>query len=143
MTKAFTLVEILVSVAIIFTVGLGLLKVSSNSSFLINTAKAKDAANSEFSLSLVGGYCQESSGGLNLYDVVKESFEIKDDDLITELKKSNFTCESEEALNYDLADNTSLNATTDEIPALSFVINRIQAGINGVAVLGYEMKLQQ
>ncbi|MDR3346401.1 MAG: prepilin-type N-terminal cleavage/methylation domain-containing protein [Campylobacteraceae bacterium] len=140
MTKAFTLIEILIAVTIMFTVGMGLLKVGSNSSKLITYAKAKTAANEGFSLSLLNAFCEDTD--TNLYDAVKTNFTINDDKLITALKERNLTCESEEVLNIDLADNTDLNETLDNIPQISFTINKLSANVGGVNTIGYEIKAQ-
>jgi hypothetical protein len=77
---------------------------------------------------------------MNLYDVVKGKFAIKDNKLIDALKGQNLTCSSEEILNMDLADNDEIERTLDDIPQIEFIINKITASINGVNALGYEIK---
>lgn len=140
MTKGFTLIEVLISLSIMFTVGLGLLQVSSNSAKLIERAKLKNEANSRFSLPLLNGFCKDSDS--NLYDAVKDKFAINDDKVSDALKNINFTCENEELLNINLADNTELNNTLDEIPNLSFTINKIYSNLNGANTIFYEIKAQ-
>ncbi|MDR1460722.1 MAG: type II secretion system GspH family protein [Campylobacteraceae bacterium] len=139
MIKAFTLVEVLIAVAIVFTAGLGLLKVSSNSSKLINYAKVKNEANSLFSFALLNDVCSSDVDD-NLYDVIKTKFAIRDDDLISALKEQNLTCESEEIFSMDLADSKEIERTLNDIPKIEFVINKISASINDVNTLGYEIK---
>jgi competence protein ComGC len=139
MTKAFTLVEVLISVAIVFTAGLALLSVSSNSSKIINHAKIKNEANMLFSLAILNNICSEEKD-TNLYDAIKTRFLIKDDKLISILKEQNLTCDSEEVLNMNLADSEEIEGTLDEIPQATFIINKISANINGANALGYEIK---
>ncbi|MDR0408471.1 MAG: prepilin-type N-terminal cleavage/methylation domain-containing protein [Campylobacteraceae bacterium] len=139
MTKAFTLVEVLIAVAIVFTAGLGLLKVSSNSSKLIGYAKVKNEANSLFSFVILNGICIDGIDK-NMYDVVKTKFTIKDDKLVSVLKEQNLTCESEEIFNMDLADSKDIEETLDNIPKMEFIINKISANIKGINTLGYEIK---
>jgi hypothetical protein len=139
MTKAFTLVEVLIAVAIVFTAGLGLLKVSSNSSKLIKYAKTKSEANSLFSLAVLNNVCIGDTD-TNLYDVAKTRFMIKEDEFISALKEQNLTCNSEEILNLNLADSQEVERILDDIPKIEFIINKISANINGANTLGYEIK---
>ena len=138
MTKAFTLIEILVAVTIMFVVGAGLLENGSNSAKIISYAKTKNAANAEFSLAILNDFCED--GDKNLYDAVKAKFTIKDDNLVNALKERKFECRSEEVYNMDLADNTELNMTLNDIPQIGFSINKLSANINGANTLGYEIK---
>jgi hypothetical protein len=139
MTKAFTLIEVLIAVAIVFTAGLGLLSVSSNSSKIINYAKAKDEANSLFSLAILNDICS-SDTETNLYDAIKTRFVLKDDKLISALKEQNLTCSREEVLNMNLVDSEEIERTLDDIPKAEFIIDKISASINGASVTGYELK---
>ncbi|MDR2081553.1 MAG: type II secretion system GspH family protein [Campylobacteraceae bacterium] len=141
MIKAFTLVEVLIAVVIVFTAGLGLLSVSSNSSKIIQYAKSKNQANMLFSVAVLNNLCGEDTD-TNLYDAVKPKFVIKDDKLITALKEQNLTCTSEEALNMNLADSKEIERTIEDIPQAVFIINKITASINGANTLGYEIKAQ-
>ncbi|MDR1284937.1 MAG: hypothetical protein LBJ88_01910 [Campylobacteraceae bacterium] len=139
MIRAFTLVEVLIAVTIVFTAGLGLLKVSSNSSKLINYAKTKNEANSLFSFAILNDICS-SDIDKNLYDVIKTKFTIKDDKLISALKEQNLTCESEEILNIKLADSEEIDIILNDISKMEFIINKISATIMGANILGYEIK---
>jgi type II secretory pathway pseudopilin PulG len=139
MTKAFTLIEVLIAVAIVFTAGLGLLSASSNSGKIISYAKEKEKANSLFSLAVLNDICS-SDIDTNLYDALKTKFALKDDNLISALKEQNLTCTKEEVLNVNLADIKEIDRTLDDIPKAAFTINKISAGINGANTIGYEIK---
>ncbi|MDR0579637.1 MAG: prepilin-type N-terminal cleavage/methylation domain-containing protein [Campylobacteraceae bacterium] len=139
MTKAFTLVEVLIAVVIVFTAGLGLLSVSANSSQLIGYAKNKSEANMLFSLAILNNLCTEDTNK-NLYDAIKPNFMIKDDKLIIALKEQNLTCDSEEVFDMNLADSKEIEKTIDDIPKAIFTINKISGSINGKNTLGYEIK---
>ncbi|MDR0665907.1 MAG: prepilin-type N-terminal cleavage/methylation domain-containing protein [Campylobacteraceae bacterium] len=141
MTKAFTLIEVLIAVAIVFTAGLGLLSVSSNNSKIINYAKSKTQANMFFSLAVLNNLCGADKE-TNLYDAVKTKFMIKDDSLISALKEQNLTCESEEVFNMKLSDSKEIEESLDKIPQMTFIINKIAANINGANIIGYEIKAE-
>ncbi|MDR2099767.1 MAG: type II secretion system GspH family protein [Campylobacteraceae bacterium] len=141
MTKAFTLVEVLIAVVIVFTAGLGLLSVSSNSSKLIKHAKAKNDANMLFSVAILNNLCDEKTDK-NLYEAIKPKFTIKDDKLIAALKEQNLTCKSEEAFNMNLADSESVKGVIDNVPQTLFIINKITAAISGTNTFGYTIKAQ-
>jgi hypothetical protein len=141
MTKAFTLVEVLIAVVIVFTAGLGLLSVSSNSSKIIKYAKVKNEANMLFSVAILNNLCSENTN-INLYDAIKSRFRIKDDKLIAALKEQNLVCRSEEVFNMNLADSEEIERTIDDIPQAVFIINKISASINGTNTLGYEIKAE-
>ncbi|MDR1976386.1 MAG: hypothetical protein LBQ18_05285 [Campylobacteraceae bacterium] len=140
MNKAFTLVEILICVVIVVTVGIGLLKTNSNSAKLITYAKAKSADSSYFSVLLLNSVVCEDDD-TDIYEVLKPNFNIKDDKLVELFKNEKLNCDTEEVSSFKLAD-TDINETINDIPMVSFIINRISAHFNGSNIVGYEMKVE-
>jgi prepilin-type N-terminal cleavage/methylation domain-containing protein len=139
MNRAFTLIEILVCVIIVVTVGVGLLKTSANNAKLISYAKSKSASSGYFSVLLLDtNACNDRD--TNMYDILKTKFSIRDDDLIELLKQEELNCVSEEITNIKLAD-MDINRTIDDISQISFVINKISASFNVSNIVGYEMKV--
>ncbi|MDR2635292.1 MAG: prepilin-type N-terminal cleavage/methylation domain-containing protein [Campylobacteraceae bacterium] len=139
MNRAFTLIEILICVVIIVTVGIGLLKTSSTSAKLISYAKSKSTASGYFSVLLLNtDVCEDKD--TNMYDVLKTKFNIKDDELVSILKEEDLNCVSEEVTNIKLAD-TDINQTIEDISQISFVVNKISASFNASNIVGYEMKV--
>ncbi len=86
MRKAFTLVEVLVSVTIISIVVLGLLNSNATNSKLSKNLSNKYAQKSEFSIILLNANENFHGKNKNLYDFVREKFKIKNDDLRSWLK---------------------------------------------------------
>jgi hypothetical protein len=140
MNRAFTLIEILICVIIIITVGIGLLKTSSNSSKLISYAKSKSTASGYFSVLLFDtDICEDKD--TNMYDVLKTKFNIRDDKLISILKEEKLNCISEEVTSIKLAD-TDINQTINDISQMGFIINKISASFNASNIVGYEVKVE-
>ncbi|MDR0761465.1 MAG: hypothetical protein LBF13_00295 [Campylobacteraceae bacterium] len=139
MNRAFTLIEILICVIIIVTVGIGLLKTSSNSAKLIAYTKSKGIASGYFSALLLDtDVCEDKD--TNMYDVLKTKFTIKDDNLIDILKQEELSCVSEEITSIKLAD-TDINQTIEDISQIGFVVNKISASFNASNIVGYEIKV--
>lgn len=137
MSKAFTIIEVVISVVIIVSVGIGLLQVSSNSTKLISYSQKKALLSGTFSVALLNknNVCEDKD--TNLYEPLKTTFDIKDDKLITILKEQTFSCKQEEDKNIDLNEEEKI----DKNFQTNLIINKISLSQKSVGnIIGYKLK---
>lgn len=104
MRKAFTLVEVLIAAVLVSVVVIGLFQSSQNNLLLIDFAKKKEATNEIFSLILLNENEEWNRSEKDLYEFVKDKFDIKNDDLKTYLKNQKVLYSQEEANLIDLSE---------------------------------------
>ena len=113
MRKAFSLIEVVISVIIVVSVGIALLHISSNSTKIISYSQKKFSTGSYFSSILLNknDICDDTK--TNFYDALKNSFKIEDRKLISLLREQSFICKIEEDKTIDLSEeenNKNYNA---------------------------------
>ncbi len=86
MTKAFTLIEVLVSVMILAVVGTGLLQISSNSKHNFMFLKEKSEFDRLASIAFIHNEQKYHHKDITLYDFIKDDYTNIDDDLRKYLK---------------------------------------------------------
>jgi len=96
MTKAFTLIEVLVSVMILAVVGTGLLQISTNSKHNFIFLKEKSTFDRLASLALNHNSQKFHHKNMTLYDFIKDDYTKIDDELRQYLKKIKITYSHEE-----------------------------------------------
>lgn len=104
MRKAFTLVEVLIAAVLVSVVVVGLFQSSQNNLLLIDFAKKKEATNEIFSLILLNENEEWNRSEKDLYEFIKDKFDIKNDDLKTYLKNQKVLYSQEEANLIDLSE---------------------------------------
>ena len=87
MTKAFTLIEVLVSVMILAVVGTGLLEISTNSKHNFIFLKEKSEFTRLASIAFIHNNQKFHHKDMTLYDFIKDDYENIDDDLRKYLKE--------------------------------------------------------
>ena len=120
MHKAFSLIEVIISVIIVVSVGIALLNISSNSTKLISYSQKKSSLGSYFSTILLNknDICDDTK--TNFYDALKDLFNIEDRKLISLLREQSFTCKLEEDKTIDLSEeeidkNYDMNFAIDKL----------------------------
>jgi prepilin-type N-terminal cleavage/methylation domain-containing protein len=86
MTKAFTLIEVLVSVMILAVVGTGLLQISSNSKHNFIFLKEKSKFDRLASIAFIHNTQKYHHKEMTLYDFIRDDYEKIDDELRKYLK---------------------------------------------------------
>ncbi len=101
MTKAFTLIEVLVSVMILAVVGTGLLQISSNSKHNFMFLKEKSEFDRLASIAFIHNDQKYHNKDITLYDFIKDEYTNIDDDLRKYLKdiKVNYSHEEVSTFN--------------------------------------------
>ncbi len=101
MTKAFTLIEVLVSVMILAVVGTGLLQISSNSKDNFMFLKAKGEFDRLASIAFVHNNQKYHHKEITLYDFIKDDYSGIDDDLRRYLKGIKVSYSHEEVATFN------------------------------------------
>ncbi len=94
--KAFTLIEVLVSVVILSTVAVYLFEISSNSKHSFSYLSKKGEFTTLSSLPLMHGEYKFNNSDKELFEYVRYSYDIKDDDLRRYLKQQKVHYEQDE-----------------------------------------------
>ncbi len=92
-SRGFVLVEIIISVMLLSFAGIALLKVNSNQKKLYSIAQNKLEDSRQISIIINRHSIEMHKKNLNLYDVVKKNYKIKNDKLKKILKNSNIKYE--------------------------------------------------
>lgn len=111
MRQAFTLVEVLVAVAIISVVGLALLSMKQNHTYLFAKSYDKKEATSILNIVALNSKSSTTDQKADLYAQVNAIKEIKDDDLISYFKEREYEYKQSEASIIDFAE---IEAESDE-----------------------------
>ncbi len=101
MTKAFTLIEVLVSVMILAIVGTGLLQISSNSKDNFIFLKKKGEFDRLASIAFVHHKQKYHHKDMTLYDFIEDSYSNIDDDLRKYLKAIKVSYSQEEVATFN------------------------------------------
>ncbi|NWF66105.1 MAG: type II secretion system protein [Campylobacterales bacterium] len=160
MKKSFSLIEILVAVAIISVVGLALLQSGANNTKLINYMNEKKEMKELFSIVLLNSNEQWHNREKTLYDFVSKKFNIDDDDIRKELKEIRIDYKDDEFSRLDLfadtdsaqnqLDTRANNINTDKNDLINtddfdfkIVINQVFVKGQKDNAFGYTVKLEQ
>lgn len=101
MTKAFTLIEVLVSVMILAVVGTGLLQVSSNSKDNFIFLKEKSEFERLASIAFIHNDQKQHHKDRTLYDFIRDDYSGIDDELRKYLKEIKVRYSQEEVSTFD------------------------------------------
>ena len=101
MTKAFTLIEVLVSVMILAVVGTGLLQVSSNSKHNFIFLKQKSEFDRLASIAFIHNDQKYHHKDLTLFDFIKDDYTNIDDELRKYLKEIKVSYSHEEVSTFN------------------------------------------
>ncbi len=96
MTKAFTLIEVLVSVIILSYVGVGLLQISSNNKHNFIYLREKSHYDRLASIAFIHNSPKYNHKTMNLYDYIRDDYTNIDDELRKYLKNIKVTYEEKE-----------------------------------------------
>lgn len=151
MRKAFTLVEVLIAAVLVSIAVIGLLQSSQNNLLLIDFAKKKKATNEIFSLILLNENEEWDKSDKDLYEFVKDKFDIKNDDLKTYLKNQKVLYTQEEANLIDLSEayadelleleNTNLQQIQELLPKIQ--VDKVLISSKEHKVYGFVFKNEQ
>ncbi len=124
MTKAFTLIEVLVSVMILAYVGTSLLQISSNSKHNFIFLKEKSEFERLASIAFIHNEQKYHHKDMTLYDFLKDDYSDIDDDLRKYLKEMKVSYNHEEISTFNPLEGSidDQNQSTDQ--------DTMQAGIN-------------
>ncbi len=114
MTKAFTLIEVLVSVMILAVVGTGLLQISSNSKHNFMFLKAKSEFDRLASIAFVHNNQKYHHKEVTLYDFIKDDYTNIDDDLRKYLKDIKVSYSHEEVSTFNPLEGSVDNQDQEE-----------------------------
>jgi prepilin-type N-terminal cleavage/methylation domain-containing protein len=81
--KAFTLVEVLIATAIISVVGVALLSMNSNSTYLFTKSLQKKHQTNTLNISALNTPLETTDQKTSLYDTISDSYSIDDDKIAT------------------------------------------------------------
>jgi len=109
-TKAFTIIEVLISVIILATVATMLFDISLKSKDNYTFYKKKLSFENLSSLAI-----SRELSNTNLYEQLKTEYNIKDDELRKELKQIKFKTDTKSYSSQKLTDEITLNITQEQI----------------------------
>ena len=117
MTKAFTLIEVLVSVMILAVVGTGLLQISTNSKHNFIYLKNKSEFDRLASIALIHNNQKFHHKNMTLYDFIKDDYNNIDDDLRKYLKEIKVAYSHEEVASFNPLEGSidEQNKSTDNL----------------------------
>jgi len=101
MTKAFTLIEVLVSVMILAVVGTGLLQISTNSKQNFMFLKEKSNFDRLASIAFIHNDQKYHHKDMTLYDFIKDDYDNVEDELRQYLKEIKVTYNHEEVSTFN------------------------------------------
>jgi prepilin-type N-terminal cleavage/methylation domain-containing protein len=111
--KAFTLIEVLVSVVILSTVAVMLFEISTNSKNNFSFLSSKASFTTLASLPLMQNDIKYHNSDKTLFEYVKYDFDIKDDELRKYLKEQKVHYDQEEFTTFSPFDNKDENSNED------------------------------
>jgi len=114
--SAYILMEVIISIIILSFAGISLLKISSNEKRLYSIASFKLEFLKQISIPLNQHSINFHSKNLNIYDLLKRRYDLKNDYLIKELKKTevHYSQKYKSVINIP-TDKKSVNLLIDEI----------------------------
>ena len=122
MTKAFTLIEVLVSVMILAVVGTGLLQVSANSKHNFIFLKQKSEFDRLASIAFIHNDQKHHHKDLTLFDFIKDDYSDIDDELRKYLKEIKVSYSHEEVSTFKPLEGSVDDIEQDE--------NSVQTSLN-------------
>ena len=114
MTKAFTLIEVLVSVMILAVVGTGLLQISSNSKHNFMFLKEKSEFDRLASIAFIHNDQKYHHKDMTLYDFIKDDYTNIDDDFRKYLKEIKINYSHEEVSSFNPLEGSVDNQNKEE-----------------------------
>ncbi len=147
MRKAFTLIEVLVSVSIISIVVLGLLSSSATNGKLSKRLSDKYKQKDEFSIVLLNANKNFHNSQKSLYDFLGKKYKIKNDELKTWLKNKKFEYTDKEfstmkLLDLDIEELTNGEYDKSMLPDFAFNIQKVKSLTPKGSTIGYTFNLQ-
>lgn len=123
MTKAFTLIEVLVSVMILAVVGTGLLQISTNSKHNFIFLKKKSEFDRLASIAFIHNNQKFHHKDMTLYDFVRDDYDNIDDDLRKYLKNIKVSYEDEEVASFNPLENEGDDQNQSEETLMQNALN--------------------
>jgi len=147
--KAFTLIEVLVSVVILSTVAVLLFEISTNSKNSFSYLSQKASFTTLSSLPLMHNNPKYHNSDKTLFNYIRDEYEIKDDDLRRYLKerKIHYTQEEFTAFSpFSDGDNDAIKDTTEEkeqnMMDFTIIFDKIQIGGKQQSTFAYKIDIQ-
>jgi len=140
--KAFTLIEVLVSVVILSTVAVLLFEISTNSKNSFSYLSQKAGFTTLSSLPLMHNNPKYHNSDKTLYEYIRYDFDIKDDDLRKYLKEKKIHYRQEE-----FADFSPLNESDEEMEqgtdGFTILFDKIQISNKQQSTFLYKIDIKQ
>jgi len=140
--KAFTLIEVLVSVVILSTVAVLLFEISTNSKNSFSYLSQKASFTTLSSLPLMHNNPKYHNSDKTLYEYIRYDFDIKDDDLRKYLKEKKIHYRQEE-----FADFSPLNESDEEMEqgtdGFTILFDKIQISNKQQSTFLYKIDIKQ
>ena len=148
--NAFTLIEVLMSIAIISIVGLALLQLNANSTKMINYLFEKGGTNEHISILSINLDEDLDKKNKSLYEIIERKYNIKNDDIRKSLKAIEYDIKYTEIsvtdlLEEDTEDNELVNnddENTENQPSLILTISKISISNNKQGAYLHYMTLE-
>ncbi len=151
-SKAFTLIEVLVSITILAVVATGLFKISLNSKANFAYLYKKSQFDRLSSIAFMHNDQKFHHKEKSLYDFVRDNYTIKDDEIRQYLKKNKISYSQEEYSTLSLGDNSDTENTNetnsqdqegDIIPNITFVFDKITISNKNQSTYAYKIYMRE
>ncbi len=151
-SKAFTLIEVLVSITILAVVATGLFKISLNSKANFEYLYKKSQFDRLSSIAFMHNDQKFHHKEKSLYDFLRESYTIKDDDIRQYFKKIKVSYSQEEYSTLSLGDSSdtenidetnSQDQEGDIIPNITFVFDKITISNKNQSTYAYKIYMRE
>ncbi len=141
--KAFTLIEVLVSVIILSTVAVMLFEISTNSKNNFSYLTKKGEFTTLYSLALMHNDQAFHNSEKNLYEFIRDDYDIKDDDFRKYLKEKKVYYDHQEFTTFEPL-GSSENKDDDSNQSMNFkiVFDKILVGDKQNSTFIYKMHLR-
>ncbi len=150
--KAFTLIEVLVSITILAVVATGLFKISLNSKANFAYLYKKSQFDRLSSIAFMHNNQKYHHKEKSLYDFVRDSYTIKDDEIRQYLKKDKISYSQEEYSTLSLGEGNdqqtddetpSPKTKGDTIPNITFVFDKITISNKNQSTYAYKIYMRE
>ncbi len=151
-SKAFTLIEVLVSITILAVVATGLFKISLNSKANFEYLYKKSQFDRLSSIAFMHNDQKFHHKEKSLYDFLRESYTIKDDEIRQYFKKIKVSYSQEEYSTLSLGDSSdtenidetnSQDQEGDIIPNITFVFDKITISNKNQSTYAYKIYMRE
>lgn len=148
--KAFTLIEVLVSVVILSTVAVMLFEISTNSKSNFSFLSSKASFTTLASLPLMQNDIKYHNSDKTLFEYVKYDFDIKDDKLRKYLKNQKVHYDQEEFTTFSPFDNEDEKSSEDledgnteeNVMKFSIIFDKIIISNKQNSTFSYKLEIQ-